>query len=492
MAARVPKSCKVYTPEKLARAMVRALLPRNPGGTWLEPSFGRGVFLRCLSEAGVPSHRVIAVDLDKAPSDYDELATCIRGVDFLAKPTLPINRFDFVVGNPPYLAIRSLASKQRATASGVLDNAGRAVGVRANTWYAFLQRSIQYLDDGGSIAFILPAASEYADYCKPGRSGVTSLFDRVDLIRSRSPLFESVREGSVVLVCRGKGGGGGLYSRHEVSDLNEAVSTLGTLDATKASRCKVAFQRHALETRRLGEIATIQLGGVTGDAGYFILTEDRRKQLRLPESCLTRVVSRSRDIRSAAITEAGWSELRRKGRRVWLFRPTHAQSSDKAIASYLKLDAESGGCHRERFKIKNRTPWYRTPLPKRPDAFISGMNQAGVWMCMNEFPELNATNTLYVASFRRRLTRAERYAWALSLLSSSAAVQLRACVRKYADGLGKIEPGQLARIQIPVPPALRNSVSVYKRAIALLMSGEEGACRELADSYVSGEKPGRI
>ena len=87
-------------------------------------------------------------------------------------------------------------------------------------------------------------------------------------------------------------------------------------------------------------------------------------------------------------------------------------------------------------------------MPKTPDAFLSGMNQKGPWLSINEMAGLNATNTLYVVSFRNR-NRKAWYRWALAILSSKAQRQIRRIGRRYADGLIKYEPGALGKIELP-------------------------------------------
>jgi hypothetical protein len=474
----------VYTPFELARAMVAAL-HKNGDQTWLEPCVGRGVFLRVLRENSVSRRNVVAVDLDPAPAIYDDLARVIRGMDFLQWSGRTRRRFDCVVANPPFISIRTLEWPLRETAAGVLDHLGQPVGLSANTWYAFLLRSVGLLRRHGSLAFVLPAACEYADYSRRGREAITGLFDRTDLIRSRRPLFPGVKEGAAILVCRGKGGKGRLYRRHEVESLDDVVERLRELDNRQARSCPNGC-RNASEQNdvRLGDVLEISIGGVTGDAKYFILTESLRKSLGLPVASLRPVVSRSRHVRQATVNSVGWESMRLAGERVWLFDPPPAVVNRPAVKRYLQLKAREGGCQRSAHKIRNRKPWYRTPLPSLPDGFISGMTEVGVWLCMNEMPRLSATNTLYVGHFRRKLSRAERYAWALAILTTPVARQIRRATRIYADGLQKIEPGQLAGVHVPQPPSIPNSVTLYRRALQHLLDGDESKCRALADRVV--------
>src|SRR5690242_14973426 len=112
-----PASCKVYTPADLAYAIVRAL-GDGTAELWLEPSHGKGAFVEAIAGVGVQRNRITAVDLDNKTEPADDLATTVRGVDFLRWASQTERRFDRIVGNPPFVSIAQLpVSLQRSAAS---------------------------------------------------------------------------------------------------------------------------------------------------------------------------------------------------------------------------------------------------------------------------------------------------------------------------------------------------------------------------------------
>jgi len=452
---------------------------------WLEPSCGKGSFIQAINSLGVPRDRIIGVDLDIRKSSEDRCGRVSRGIDFLTWSMTRKGRFDCVAGNPPYIAIRTLPESLRNVAASILDLDGNAVGTRANIWYPFLLRSVEMLRDGGNLAFVLPAASEYADYASLGRKRLTSLFARVDLIRSRRPLFEEVSEGVVVVIAKGKGLPGRLFRRHEVEDLDSVVKTIRQLDDTKARNCRESTPRiinHNMTYFR--DVIKMQIGAVTGDAGYFVLTENQRLDLKLPKSSVVPILSRCSHVLTAVHNKKSWEILRDRGERIWLFRPTGNVVENLRVREYLSLTEDDGGCHLNRYKIRNRQPWHLTPLPQTPDLFLTGMSNQGLWMCMNEHPKLTATNTLYVGAFRAPLTSNQKYSWALSLLTSQVQKQIGRVKRVYADGLAKFEPSQINALEIPVPRQITNARSAYRKAVKLLLSGASNSAAALADSSV--------
>jgi adenine-specific DNA-methyltransferase len=480
-AAIPPPSCKVYTPDSLATAIVNAV-GDMPGSRWLEPSHGQGSFLRAIAAVGVPKNRLVAVDLEHRPSKSDRLARTQRGVDFLKWSSTTRLRFDRIVGNPPYVSIRRLTPSLLATASDVRNTDGIPIGIGGNLWHAFVLASLRVLACGGTLAFVLPSAAEYANYSAQLRDVVRSRFDVLELYRCRRPLFDGVQEGTVVAIATGYDGGPCRFRRREFDSRNELICALNRRQTVVRRRCPQTCVRTARSGTAFRDVATIRLGGVTGDAKFFLLTEAERSASRLPLQACTPVVSRCRHLKAAVLNSAIWQRLRDSGERVWLFNPSQDVLEHEAVQRRLMLNESEGGCRRSAFKVAVRNPWYRTPLPDNPHGFISGMQSIGPWIAMNEMPGLNATNTLYVVHFTNALTEDERFTVALSFLTTGVRKQLSRIARRYADGLLKLEPGGLLGVRLPIASPITRAKQIYADAVCSILGGDLRTARLLADS----------
>lgn len=482
-----PASCKVYTPDDLAAALAEAVGDK-PKARWLEPSHGRGAFLRAIAALGVKKERVTAIDLDRSHSHSDRLACTARGVDFLEWSRNTKVVFDRIIGNPPFVAIRRLPPELQQTAASILGPDGKQIGTGGNLWQAFVLASLRILAPGGSLGFVLPSAAEFADYSTGLRGAVRDQFDVLELYRCRRPLFDDVQEGTVVVIARGFGGGPCRFRRKEVATREELIGKLQRGPAVRRSRCPVRQRPVSRASATLGDFATIRLGGVTGDAGFFLLTESERKAADLPMRACTPVVSRSRHVKAATIDTDSWRRLKANDERVWLFNPPDDALVDPAVQRRLNLDPSAGGCNRKAFKVAARNPWYRTPMPGVPDAFISGMQADGPWLTLNMMPDLNATNTLYVVHFADQLAEKERFAIALAFLTTKVRKQLVRKARRYADGLWKYEPGTLRTILIPNISSCGDCRNLYLQAMDALLNGDSASARRLADSRFAGPR----
>ena len=239
-------------------------------------------------------------------------------------------------------------------------------------------------------------------------------FSRFEVHRSRTPVFDSVQDGSVVLVATGYGKEGGPVVRHEYENVLELISGLESGKRKARNGRPPACTKTKNVTRRtvrLGDVVAVGLGAVTGDVQYFLMTENDRKEWRLPVASLRAVVSRACHLTGSVMSKIEWRRLLANDERIWLFRPSECTLDHPSVRKYLKYGRKDGGCQFAAYKIQSRDPWYRTPMPRQPHGFVTGMSQCGPWICLNRTPSLNATNTLYTIRFRSHSSEDEQCAW---------------------------------------------------------------------------------
>lgn len=473
---------RVFTPDPLAEAIVQALAVED-SSDWLEPSCGGGAFVRAIAGAGISPGRITAVEIDQSPECDDAQATVLRGRDFFQWMVRhKDHRFSRIVGNPPYIPFRDIPPGMAMTTAEISAPDGARISRRANYWYFFLCAALQVLEEDGCIGFVLPATFEFADYAASLRSALPERFSRVEVFRSAKPLFPRVSEGSVVLLAFGYGRGPGVVRRTECSDLTTLIAALGKEPGTSLDANPPAGRSGTL----LRDLATIRIGAVTGDAEYFLISEATRRKFDLPASACRPTLSRSRHLTSASISRAGWETLRARGERVWLFRPSLTQAAVEAVEDYLNWGRNQGGCTVHAKKVQDRQVWYRVPLPPRVDGFISGTARCGPFLAINNWPELTASNSLYVVSFAQHLSQLERWGVAMGLLSTSAREQVKSRLRWYAGGLRKCEPRDIMDICIPIGRESGSVEARYKEAVQALVLGDERRATEIADAWLNG------
>jgi len=171
----------VPTPDGLAERMVRRLFrddePTSDDRV-LYPGCGTGPFAAavervCESEGwplpdglGVetnPEHLTEARDRGLAHVEFDER-------DFLVNGVLDVGRFDYIVGNPPYVPIEGLDEEEKRQYKAGFNT---AVG-RFDLYLLFFERSLELLAEDGVLSFVTPEKFEYVDTATPLRRLLTS------------------------------------------------------------------------------------------------------------------------------------------------------------------------------------------------------------------------------------------------------------------------------------------------------------------------------
>ena len=202
--ALAPTKGMADTPRLLADTAIRAVGVTG-AISWLDPSAGSGRLIEAALRAGVPVDAILAIDLQIDLPMLEQLgAETLLGIDFLRWAQNTDRRFDRIIANPPFVRLCELQDALFRPA--IETNAdGVSISAMANYWVAFVIAGMKLLKPGGSLAYILPAAWEYADYASALRKLCAESFEELDVHRVAVPMFENVDDGSVLLVGRGLG-----------------------------------------------------------------------------------------------------------------------------------------------------------------------------------------------------------------------------------------------------------------------------------------------
>lgn len=146
---------RVYTPDALADEVVAGLVLRD-GDRCLDPACGDGVWLAALARRAARDGLTLRLegwDTDPAAVSAARArlgpAATIVARDGLAGD----ERFDVVVGNPPYLEAKRMPDAEKARVRALCPVAG--VGA-FDLYAAFVERSVRRLGPGGRLALVLP------------------------------------------------------------------------------------------------------------------------------------------------------------------------------------------------------------------------------------------------------------------------------------------------------------------------------------------------
>ncbi len=169
----------------MVRKLFRARRP-TATDTLLDPGCGTGAFiegvLRWCKETGAPVPRITGIDSD--PALLGVVRSRLEGnpgvvllnEDFLNGSFEP---FDFVIGNPPYVAINGLTPEERAA---YRQRFRTAVG-RFDLYVLFFEQALAVLKPQGRLVFITPEKFLYIQSAAPLRSQLgTVAVEEIELV----------------------------------------------------------------------------------------------------------------------------------------------------------------------------------------------------------------------------------------------------------------------------------------------------------------------
>lgn len=480
-----------YTPEPITR-MISDWALRSPSDRALDPSYGELAFLssaaRRLRELGASpdqiSSQLYGAELDS------EVASTARQSDLRIKSGNLINASFFsiragrelpaveaVIGNPPYIRYQSFnKSPDSEIARELAQDAGLPLTKLSSSWAPFVAHSLSFVAPGGRFAQVLPAELLHAQYASDLVELLERSFKRVVIALFEPRIFPGALEEVILLFCDDKRAKAvaararyqaELIEADQLSDLRELISgdaprRVSAKDSDEKllfrllpQKTQALYMRLADSERvsRLGELGSVDIGAVTGDNSFFLLSEDEIESLTLPRALLRPAVSKTRQIPGAIVSSADLAELASRGQPVKIFSPPAKASARQLSGAKRYLNSSEARRARARYKVKIRGAerWWAIPLPKggAPDLFLTYCSGSHPRLVFNEAAALN-TNTIHgVYLSQKRRARALAASWpnSLSLLSAELSG------RSYGGGVLKLEPTEAERVLIPDPPA---------------------------------------
>ncbi len=183
------------TPRAVAEALVDRVELR-PGLRVLDPGVGTGELLRAALDRE-PELEAFGWDIDKTVLAAARDLVPEAGLEQRSAlaPARDGDRFDLVLGNPPYFQLR-LDPAERKRFGGVISG-------RANIFSLFFQVGLECLRPGGRLAFIVPPSMNSGAYFEALREHLIARGEIEDLtLLPGNDLFEGANTAVQLLVLR--------------------------------------------------------------------------------------------------------------------------------------------------------------------------------------------------------------------------------------------------------------------------------------------------
>jgi len=487
------------TPSQLANSILReayAILRRRKCVSFLDPAFGTGSFYSALLNV-FPSDKLSIATAFEIDADFAEAARRlwndfniqIQEKDFTSThpPKDETQKADLIICNPPYVRHHHLTAEQkqrlRLTSRAIT---GLSLSGLAGLYCHFLLISHGWLARRGLGVWLVPSEFMDVNYGSVIRK---YLLEKVTLLRIHRFDPDEVQFNDALVSSAV------VFLRNQIPSKGQDV-TLTFGGSLAKPRLKAEFSRNALRMEHkwtklpqngatvrgrgympLAQLFDIKRGLATGANGFFILSESQAKELELPTEMLKPILPSPRYLTVDEVQGDEKGKPTNIPRLVLLscdMQEDDVRATYPSLWNYLQKGRQADVP--SRYLCRHRSPWYsqerRPPAPilctymgrskstgKRPFRFVLNNSQA------------TASNVYLLLYPKKPLLQllaedpaALRSIW--KQLNTVPAEQLLSNGREYGGGLCKMEPRELANIDvsglidaidtiIPEPPQTR-------------------------------------
>jgi adenine-specific DNA methylase len=496
---------------------------RSPNDTVMDPSFGGGVFLcsackRLRGLGGQPARQVFGAEID--PSAYARSASELLhrfGVrkqnlflaDFFRLDATTLRQVDAIIGNPPFVRYQRFCGDARQTALARAAREGVRLTELSSSWAPFLIHSIAMVKDGGRLAMVAPMEITHAAYALPVLRHLCKSFRRITFLTFRKKLFPELSQETLLVLAEDKGSPCSSFVLRDLGD-SAMLDEIRSRDMLPLPRTRRVSPRGLCEgrerliaylipakarelysrlrdltlARRLGELADVGIGYVTGANDFFHLGPEEVHFWKIPEAFLKPAVLRGRALSGLRFTKRDWREAVATGEARYLLHIQTRGNLPDSVRQYLQY-GESAGVSKA-YKCRTRSPWFRVPHVSEADGFLSYMSGLVPRLVANDAGAV-APNSLHIFHLYRH---ASLTVHGLAALWQTSLTRLSTELEGHALGGGmlKLEPTEAENVLVAVPEATDGTLAYLVEELdGLLRVGDDATAQARADKAILKE-----
>ena len=454
-----------YTPEDIARFILKWGINGSTTADILEPSCGDGIFLECLYKEQATFRRLIAVEYEKSEAKK-AAAIGLKGAKVIAADFHEFclttkDRFDLIVGNPPYIRYQYYDAKQQELADEIFKNAGLKRTKLTNAWVTFVVGCCLLLKENGKLGFVVPSELLQVKYAQQLRKFLSSFFNKINIISFEDLVFEDIQQEVVLLLCEKNGTDEHLIEHIEVKDSDDLLS----LDPRrlKFPSKKIDFHTdkwtyYFLDKEELDLLqkirdihvdtiathAEVEVGITTGSNDFFTVPQSIVNLYQLQDIAKP-MVGRSVQVNSLRFTVDDWQNNADSGAKAYMlvFPPKAHITGNEGVKAYLANGINDG--IDKGYKTGIRDYWYVIPSIRQSDALFLRRNNMFPKFVLNEAGAYT-TDTMHRVFIHPGVNRR---AFLASYYNSLSFAYAEILGRNFGGGCLELMPSEVEGIILP-------------------------------------------
>jgi adenine-specific DNA-methyltransferase len=461
-----------YTPEPIATFILNWGINGHTEYDILEPSCGDGIFLKKLQENNHQFNSVTAIEFDSVEAEKAEKIPLhnktLINTDFHLYCNETTQKFDLVVGNPPYIRYQYFQEEQQNEAIKLFDRAKLKYSKLTNAWVSFVIGSSLLLKDTGKIGFVVPAELLQVSYAQQLRVFLAHFYNKINIISFEKLVFPNIQQEVVLLLCEKNNSNSHLIEHLELKDATELENIdVNRLESPSKNidfksnkwtyyfleQEEINFLDNITNNRNIPTIrdfANVEVGITTGANDYFTVPLSTVEEYKL-ESFAKPMVGRSVQVNSVIFTKGDWDINRvSKAKAHLLVFPSKQELDQQELGalSYIS-EGESQGINKG-YKTGIRDDWFVIPSIKLSDALFIRRNNLYPRLILNE-AKAYTTDTMHRVYINNGVNRKSFIA---SFYNSLSLAFSEIVGRSYGGGVLELMPSEAE--SIPLPYSLEN------------------------------------
>ena len=451
-----------YTPPAIASFILHWGINGSTDADILEPSCGDGVFLEQMATEHMLFHHTTAVEYEAVEAEKARAIGLhdseVINSDFHRFCLYTEQRFNLVVGNPPFIRYQYYDEEQQVLAGEIFKKAGLKRSKLTNAWVTFVVGCSLLLKEKGKMGFVIPSELLQVTYAQQLRKYLATSFNKINIIS-----FENleIQQEVVLLLCERTGTGEHLIEHIEVKD----AEALQQLDPHRLKLPTKQIDFHAdkwtyyfldkeeldflnkvrvKNMPKIGTYADVEVGITTGSNGYFTVPQGVVDMYQLHEYARP-MVGRSVQVNSLCFTKTDWQQNLANGAKANLlvFTPGAKENGNEGTKAYIE-NGEQQGINKG-YKTSIRDDWYVIPSIKLSDALFLRRNNLYPKFVLNE-ARAYTTDTMHRVFIKEGVNRK---AFVVSYYNSLSFAFAEILGRNFGGGVLELMPSEVEGVYLP-------------------------------------------
>ncbi|MCI0486315.1 MAG: N-6 DNA methylase [Blastocatellia bacterium] len=469
-----------YTDPDIAHFLARWVFELEPQKI-LEPSCGDGVFISAVNSIcnrdgcfllGIEKDPDEAYKASQRAQAMERVKAEILSQDFLNWGLLNIGRplnFDAVLGNPPFIRYQYLNDAQQILMQKLFELFHLPFTKHTNAWIPFVVLSIALMRPGGRLAMVVPSELLHVLHAQSLRTFLASECSRILIIDPEELWFGETLQGVVLLLAEKKESESSLSLGVAITPVRDRrvlkdapgkyfknaeymngemirgkwMPALLTGEERELLK-EIAHRENVFPFR---EIASVDVGIVTGANKFFLVTDEVVEKYRLSRWAYP-MFGRSEHAPGVIYNEETHEANKKAGlptNFLW-FGAKELSGFPESVQEYIRKGEREELHHR--YKCRIRTPWYNVPSVYSSPVGMLKRSHDYPRLILNE-ANAYTTDTAYRISVKSIDPGRLVYSFVNSLTALTAELE----GRHYGGGVLELVPSEIEKLLVPISEA---------------------------------------